>query len=100
MNQNSFAEKKQHEEIMQKTAVALKYDSEKDSAPRIIATGKGHLAHKIIENAKQENVPIHRDDAIANTLSKLELGDAIPPELYEVVAKILIYVDRVEGLKR
>lgn len=88
------------EEIKNKTAIALKYDSDQDVAPRIVATGKGYVANKIIAKASQENVPIHRDDAIAKTLSKLELGDTIPPELYEVVAQILIYVNRVDGLKR
>ena len=87
------------EEIKNKTAIALKYDSDQDVAPRIVATGKGYVANKIIAKASQENVPIHRDDAIAKTLSKLELGDTIPPELYEVVAQILIYVNRVDGLK-
>jgi len=89
----------EHSKLMGKTAVALKYDVENDAAPRIVATGKGYLAEKIIDAAKESNVPVHRDDAVARTLSKLELGDAIPPELYEVVAQILIYVDRVDSMK-
>lgn len=96
---DSETRRKLHEQQMEKTAVALKYDSDSDDAPRIVATGKGHLAEKIIEAANQENVPVHQDDAVAKTLSKLELGDDIPPELYEVVAQILIYVDGVDGLK-
>ena len=92
-------EKLLHQQQMEKTAVALRYDSDLEAAPRIIATGKGYIADKIIEIAQQENVPIHRDDAVARTLSKLDFGDTIPPELYEVVSKILIYVDRVDGLK-
>lgn len=99
MNQESEKARIEHEKFMEKTAVALKYDSERDRAPRIVATGKGYLADKIIDVAKEEKVPIHRDDAVARTLSKLELGDTIPPELYEVVAQIMIYVDRVDGLK-
>lgn len=86
--------------IPEKTAVALKYDPDKDVAPKVIATGKGYLAKKIIENAKEENVPIHQDANVANSLSKLELGDTIPSELYEVVAQILIYVDRVDEMKK
>lgn len=100
MSQKSEEEKKLHDEFMNKTAVALKYDIDKDTAPKIVATGKGYLAEKILEVAKKENVPVHRDDAVARTLSKLELGDTIPPELYEVVAQILIYVDRVDGMKK
>jgi flagellar biosynthesis protein len=83
---------------MKKTAVALSYDP-KDSAPKIIASGKGHLAERIIERANESDIPIHKDEALANTLSRLELGSNIPPELYEVVAEILVFVDRMDQLK-
>lgn len=82
-----------------KTAVALSYEAG-DQAPKILATGKGYVAEKIIEAAKEENVPIHKDEKLAATLSKLEIGDYIPKELYGVVAEILVFVDRVEGIKK
>ncbi len=81
-----------------KTAVALEYDPS-DDAPRVIASGAGVLADKIIEKAKESNVPIHQDDKLAQTLSKLEIGEMIPPELYEVVAEILIFVDSMDKIK-
>ena len=81
-----------------KSAVALEYDPS-DEAPKIIATGKGILAEKIIEKAKESNVPIHQDSKLAGTLSKLEIGDMIPPELYEAVAEVLIFVDAMEKIK-
>ena len=81
-----------------KSAVALEYDPS-DEAPKIVATGKGILAEKIIEKAKESNVPIHQDSKLAGTLSKLEIGDMIPPELYEVVAEVLIFVDAMEKIK-
>lgn len=81
-----------------KQAIALEYDPT-DDAPRVIASGKGSLAEKIIEKAKESEVPIHRDDKLADTLSRLEIGDAIPPELYEVVAEILIFVDSMDKLR-
>ena len=52
-----------------------------------------------IEKAKEADVPIHRDDDLAQTLSKLEIGDLIPVELYEVVAEILVFVDRMDKIK-
>ncbi len=61
--------------------------------------GRGALAEKIIEQAKQADVPVHRDDKLANTLSKLQIGDMIPPELYEVVAEILVFVDGMDKIK-
>ena len=82
-----------------KTAVALSYDAG-EVAPKILATGKGYVAEKIIETAKEENVPVHKDEKLAATLSKLEIGDYIPKELYGVVAEILVFVDRVEDIKK
>ena len=82
----------------EKTAVALAYDPN-DAAPKILATGKGHVAEKIIEEAKAHDVPFYKDSKLADTLSKLEIGDAIPPELYEVVAEILVFVDGMDKVK-
>ncbi len=81
-----------------KQAIALSYDPEED-APKVIASGKGQLAEKIIEKAKEHDVPVHRDDKLADTLSRLEIGDMIPPELYEVVAEILVFVDAMDKLR-
>lgn len=86
------------EEVRHKKAIALKYNPD-ESAPRIIASGRGPLAERILEKAKESRVPIHRDDKLADTLSRLEIGDAIPPELYEVVAEILVFVDSMDKLK-
>ena len=81
-----------------KTAIALEYDPE-DAAPKIIATGKGIVAEKIIDAAKEADVPIHEDSKLAATLSRLEIGEMIPPELYEVVAEILVFVDAMDKIK-
>ena len=81
-----------------KTAVAIAYEPG-DEAPKILATGKGEIAEKIIEKAKDEDVPFYKDSKLANTLSKLEIGDMIPPELYEVVAEILVFVDKMDRMK-
>lgn len=81
-----------------KTAVAIAYNPG-DAAPKILATGKGVVAEKIIEKAKEENVPFYKDNKLAETLSKLEIGDMIPPELYEVVAEILVFVDDMDRIK-
>lgn len=81
-----------------KQAIALEYNPAEE-APKVIATGKGALAERILERAKEANVPVHRDDKLANTLSRLEIGDMIPPELYEVVAEILVFVDAMDKIK-
>ena len=81
-----------------KTAVALGFEPG-DEAPKIVATGKGYVAEKIIEGARENDIPVHRDPKLARTLSELEFGDYIPPELYEVVIQVLMYVDRVDAVK-
>ncbi|MCR5153428.1 MAG: EscU/YscU/HrcU family type III secretion system export apparatus switch protein [Lachnospiraceae bacterium] len=86
------------DEKNKKTAVALEYNDSLD-APKILATGKGHLADKIVEKAKEAGVPLYKDAKLANTLSKLDIGDSIPKELYKVVAEILVFVDRAETKK-
>lgn len=90
------AEEKNGKKI--KTAIALEYDPQ-DAAPKIVATGKGIVAEKILEKAKEADVPIHEDSKLADTLSKLEIGEMIPPELYEVVAQILVFVDAMDKIK-
>ncbi len=81
-----------------KQAIALAYNPQED-APKVIASGRGALAERIIDRAQENDIPIHRDDRLADTLSRLEIGDMIPPELYEVVAEILIFVDSMDKLK-
>ena len=85
-------------ELKPKQAVALSYDPD-DDAPKVVATGKGALAEKIIEEAKQAKVPVHKDSKLADTLSRLEIGELIPPELYEVVAEILVFVDQMDRIR-
>ena len=82
----------------EKTAVAVAYNPG-EVAPKILAVGKGEVAEKIIEKAKENDVPFYQDNKLAETLSRLEIGDAIPPELYEVVAEILVFVDDMDRMK-
>ncbi|SFA77935.1 flagellar biosynthesis protein [Acetitomaculum ruminis DSM 5522] len=79
-------------------AVALRYGKD-DAAPVVVASGKGHIAEKIIEEADKENVPTYKDEKLAATLSALEIGEMIPPELYKAVAQVLVFVEDMETLK-
>lgn len=83
---------------MRKAAVALAYNPDEE-APKIIASGRGILADKIIDKAKEADIPVHKDSKLAMTLSKLEVDDYIPQELYEAVAEILVFVDSLEKIK-
>ena len=73
-----------------KRAVALKYDGD-EVAPIIVASGMGYLAERIVETAVANDVPIYEDNSLTTILSKLELGQEIPQELYKVVVDIYLY---------
>ena len=71
-------------------AVALRYDTERDNAPVVVASGCGEIAKKIIDVAEKNGIPVYRDDSAASLMCMLRVGSNIPPELYEVVAAIYI----------
>ena len=81
-----------------KTAVALEYEPG-DMAPKVIATGTGAIAERIIEVAKDANVPVHKDAKLAKSLSILDIGEYIPPELYSIVAEVLVFVDSMDKIQ-
>ncbi len=83
-----------------KKAVALKYNKEKDMAPRITAKGTGLIAQKILELAEQEGIPITEDPDLVTALAQLDFYDEIPPELYRAVAEILAFAYRVNNKMR
>ena len=76
-------------------AVALKYDREKDAAPRITAKGRGFVAEKIIETARAHNVPLYEDKNLVQVLEALDLDTEIPAELYRAVAEVLAFIYRI-----
>lgn len=73
-------------------AIALKYDKEKDSAPRIVAKGLRLKAEKIREIARQYNIPIMKNVPLANALYRIDVGGEVPEELYDAVAEVLNFV--------
>ena len=80
------------EEEKRKKAVALKYEVGSDAAPRVTAKGTGRIALKIIELATANNIPIHEDPDLTEVLSRVELGEEIPEDVYTVVAEILAFI--------
>jgi len=76
-------------------AVALKYDQEKDHAPKVTAKGRGEIAEKILEIAKAHNLPLYEDQNLVQILEALDLETEIPPELYRAVAEVLAFIYRL-----
>lgn len=79
-----------------KEAAALEYSPGEDTAPKLIAVAKGEAAEKVIEKAKESNVPVYENAGLAHTLAGMSIGDQIPQELYEVVAEILVYISSLD----
>lgn len=75
-----------------KKAVALGYDMQTQNAPKVLATGKGETAQKIITLAKENSIAIKEDKDLVEILSKLDLGDEVPPNMYKVVAEIFSFI--------
>lgn len=84
-----------------KQAVALRYDGERHSAPRIVAGGGGNIAEKILQVAREYQVPIEDNSELVEMLSFFDVGQEIPEEAYRAVAEILAFIYAVEkGYKR
>jgi flagellar biosynthesis protein len=81
-------------------AAALQYDQDKDKAPRITAKGKGLIAEKIIELARQNGIPIQEDPGLVQILCKLDIDEEIPVELYRAIAELLAFVYSVNERRR
>ncbi|GGL44182.1 EscU/YscU/HrcU family type III secretion system export apparatus switch protein [Sporolactobacillus putidus] len=77
-------------------AVALNYERGKDEAPYVSAKGEGEMAKKIIEKAKEYNIPIQEDAALVSMLSGLNLNEIIPAELYSAVAEIFTFIYQMD----
>lgn len=82
-----------------KKAAALKYDKGYE-APMVTAAGMGLIADKIIEKAEENNVPIVYNKELADLLTNVDVGQSVPSELYEAVAKIIVYVMDMDKNKR
>jgi flagellar biosynthesis protein len=83
-----------------KLAAALKYDREKDQAPKLVAKGRGYLAEKIIEMARKAGVPLKSDPSLVQILCRLDMDEQIPGELYRAVAEILAFIYTMNERRR
>ncbi|MFE6073207.1 EscU/YscU/HrcU family type III secretion system export apparatus switch protein [Paenibacillus sp. NPDC057886] len=85
-------------DLISKKAVALKYVPGESEAPVVVAKGRGKVAEAILDKAKENGVPVQEDAALVEVLSKLDLDEQIPSELYQLVAEVLTYIYRADRL--
>lgn len=81
-----------------KKAAALSY-KKGDASPKITALGEGKIAERIIDTAQKNNIPLFKDENLVETLLNFQLGSEIPPELYEIVAEILVFISNIDKLR-
>ena len=92
-------QRNEEEQTADKKAVALKYDMQQDTAPRVIAKGKGHVAEHILATAQKNSIPVYQNKTLVNMLMALEIDMEIPPELYKAIAEVMAYVYRMDKEK-
>ena len=86
-------------QVNKKKAVALGYNRSQDNAPKVLASGAGEIANKIISLAKEHDIPIKEDPDLIEILSKVEIDQEIPPNLYKAVAEIFSFLYKITNKK-
>ncbi|VXC16058.1 Flagellar biosynthesis protein [Bacillus sp. 349Y] len=80
------------------SAAVIRYDETDGGTPSVIAQGTGVLAERIIQLAQQHGVQMQEDEQLVQHLLDLDLGDNIPPQLYSVIAEVLLLIEEM-GMK-
>jgi flagellar biosynthesis protein len=87
---------KRKREINGPSAAVIRYDRENDQVPTIVAHGKGVIAKQIIALAKEHDIPMQENPLLIENLIDMDLGENIPPQLYSVIAEILLMIEEIE----
>ncbi len=96
MRVSNFYNQKKRKELNGPSAAVIKYDEENGKAPVVVAHGKGQVAQQIIELAQKNNIHMQEDSSLVANLLDMDLGDNIPPQLYAVMAEILVLIEEME----
>lgn len=94
MSMTKYYNQKKRFERNGPVAAVLKYD-DKSNAPSIVAQGKGAVAQQIMELAQKNNIHMQEDSSLVANLLDMDLGDSIPPQLYSVIAEILLLIEEM-----
>lgn len=93
---SKYYNQKRKREMSGPSAAVIKYDEELGKSPVVVAQGKGEVARQIIELAKQNNILMQEDSSLVAELLEMDLGENIPPQLYNVMAEILLLIEEME----
>jgi flagellar biosynthesis protein len=78
-------------------AVALQYDPKEHNAPKVLAKGRGVMAQKIIQKAKEYDIALFSNEALVDSLLDLEIDTEIPQELYQAVVEIFVWLAKTDA---
>lgn len=78
-------------------AIALRYDPQQESSPRVLAKGRGPIAERILQSARENNVPLYEDQDLIQLLSVLDINAEIPASLYKALAEVLSHIYRANN---
>ncbi len=78
------------------SAAVIRYDESENGTPSVVAQGTGLMAKHIIELAKQHNIQMQEDESLVQNLLDIDLGENVPPQLYSVIAEILLLIEEME----
>ena len=87
---------KNKRELEGPSVVALRYKDEQDENPVVVAQGRGAVARRIMELAAENDVPMQEDASLVSDLIDMDLGANVPPQLYHVIAEVLIMLEELE----
>jgi flagellar biosynthesis protein len=93
---SQYFNSKNRKHINGPSAAVIKYDKEQGKAPTVVAHGTGLVAQKIIEEAKKNHIHLQEDSTLIENLLQIDLGDSVPPQLYEVIAEVFILLEKIE----
>ncbi len=96
MMNSLYVNQKKKKKIGGPTAAVIRYDDKQGAVPTVVAHGTGHVAQKILELAKQNNIQMQEDASLVGALLNIDLGESIPPQLYAVIAEILILLEELD----
>ncbi|MFC5714081.1 EscU/YscU/HrcU family type III secretion system export apparatus switch protein [Thalassorhabdus alkalitolerans] len=94
---SAYYNHKQRKEKNGRTAAVIRYDEEENLVPKVVAQGKGQVAQQIMALAKENNIHMQEDPLLVENLLDMDLGENVPPQLYSVIAEILLLIEEMEN---
>jgi flagellar biosynthesis protein len=91
---NQYFNMRKRKSLNGPSAAVLKYEND---APKVVAHGTGLVAQKIIQAAKQNHIHLQEDSTLIENLLQVDLGDSVPPQLYEVIAEVFLLLEKIDG---